>query len=121
MRRALGLPDEDADLSSVASFLMHAGAAVLFSGTRRGTGSVELRLAGVPIPRYVFEWSQGRLAVDDDALEADTRVRAERPAAFIMSAAGREPSFQELRDGGELVVEGDDGLAKEFLDTFRVV
>jgi uncharacterized protein (TIGR03083 family) len=121
MRRALGLPDEDADLASVGSFLMHAGAAVLFSDPGRDSGRVELRLAGVPIPRYVFDWSKGGLAAGDDRPEADTLIRAERPAGFIMSAAGREPSLAELQDRGEVVAEGDDALAKEFLSQFRVV
>jgi uncharacterized protein (TIGR03083 family) len=121
MRRALALPDEDADLASVGSFLMHAGAAVLFSDTGRASGRVELQLTGVPIPRYVFDWSKGRLAAGDDGPEADTLIRAERPAAFIMSAAGREPSFAELQDRGEVVAEGDDALGKEFLSQFRVV
>ena len=63
MRRALGLPDEDTDLSSVGSFLMHAGAVVAIPALRGRGGTVELRLDGVPIPRHVFDLSRGGLIV----------------------------------------------------------
>jgi uncharacterized protein (TIGR03083 family) len=56
--------------------------------------------------------------VDEDA---DLRIGARNAASFIMAAAGRSPTFDELRERGELVVEGDDTLAKEFLGAFRVV
>ena len=53
--------------------------------------------------------------------KADARIRAHKSAPFVMAAAGRRPTFDELRDRGELDVEGDDTLAKEFLEAFRVV
>jgi uncharacterized protein (TIGR03083 family) len=120
MRRALELPDEDADLFSVSGFLMHAAAADLLPALRDRGGRVEVRFSGVPLPPHVFDLSAGRLVVGSGGPH-DALVRADRPAAFLMAAAGRKPSLQELRDAGDIVVDGDDGLAKEFLEHLRVV
>ena len=121
MRRALGLPDEDADLASVGSFMMQAGAAVIMPALAGRGGTVELRLEGVPIPRHVFDLTRQRLIAGSGGHHGDARIRADAPAAFVMSAAGRASTFAELQDRGDLTVEGDDTLAKEFLDRFRVV
>ena len=120
MRRALGLPEEDADLASVASFLLWAGAARVLPELGGRGGTVEIRLDGVPIPRHVFDLTAGGLVEGGDG-QADARIRAPKPAPFVMAAAGRRPTFDELRDRGDLDVEGDDTLAKEFLEAFRVV
>jgi hypothetical protein len=120
MRRALGLPDEEADLASVGGFLMHAAAADLMPALRDRGGRVQLRLAGVPMPAHVFDFASGRLEVGS-GLSHDVAIRADAPAAFVMAAAGRTPSVQELREAGEITVLGDDVLAKEFLERLRVV
>jgi uncharacterized protein (TIGR03083 family) len=120
MRRALDMPDEDADLASVGGFLMHAAAAGLLPALRDRGGRVEVRLSGVPMPAHVFDLTAGRLQ-SGSGLSHDAAIRAEQPAAFVMAAAGRRPSLQELREGGEITVEGDDVLAKEFLERLRVV
>jgi uncharacterized protein (TIGR03083 family) len=120
MRRALEMPDEDADLSSVGGFLVHAAAANLLPALRDRGGRVELRLAGVPVPAHVFDLTAGRLEAGS-GLSSDAAIRVDRPAAFVIAAAGRSPSLQELREAGDIVVEGDDVLAKEFLERLRVV
>ena len=121
MRRALGLPDEDADLASVGGFLMQAAAAELLPELEGRTGRVSVRLMGVPLAEHVFDLSTGRLSIGPAAPRADVHLRAEQPAAFVMAAAGREPSLQQLREEGAILVEGDDVPAKEFLEHLRVV
>ena len=121
MRRALGLPDESLDLASVAGFLMRAAASEVLPKLKERGGRVTVRLSGVPLPAFLFDLSTGALRTDPAESSADVRLRVDQPAAFIMAAAGREPSLQELREQGAIVVEGDDVLAKEFLERLRIV
>jgi uncharacterized protein (TIGR03083 family) len=120
MRRALELPDEDVDLSPIAGFLMHAAAAQVMPALKDRGGRVEVRLAGVPLPPHVFDLAAGKLDVGPERAH-DVLLRVDRAAAFIMAAAGRSPSLGDLRDDGHILVDGDDGLAKEFLERLRIV
>jgi uncharacterized protein (TIGR03083 family) len=120
MRRALGLPHEDADLAPVAGFLMHAAIATMVQPLRERGGRVEVRLAGVPLAPHLFDLAAGTLVVGRGHAH-DAAIEAREPAPFVMAAAGRAPSLQELRDRGAVIVEGDEGLAKEFLEHLRIV
>ena len=120
MRRALGLSDEDVDLAPVAGFLLRAAAAIMFPKLRERGGRVQVELAGVPIPPSLFDLRDGSLR-SGFGLGSDVEIEAREPAPFIMAAAGRAPSLQELHDRGSIAVDGDEGLAKDFLEHLRIV
>jgi uncharacterized protein (TIGR03083 family) len=118
MRRALGLPDEDADLAPPLAFMFQAAARL--PAMRGGTGTVEVSVKAAPLASHVFDLAAGAVTISLPGREADVRIRAGGPA-FIMATAGREPGFKDLQEQGELEIEGDRSIAERFLARLKVV
>lgn len=121
VRRALGLRDEEVDLTMVAGFLLVA-AGLDRARTLRGlSGTVVLSLDGVPLPEWGFDLATSAFGPWPPGSGGEARARISAPGpAFVMAAAGRD-SFQDLRARGTLAVEGEEALAAAFLEGLRVV
>jgi uncharacterized protein (TIGR03083 family) len=120
IRRALGLPDEDVDLASVTEFLLTAMAVNTVPQVQGRRGSLAVSLKDAPVPPWRYDLQTGRSGPETAGEgPADARLSAPAPA-FIMAAAGRNP-FLELFADGTLAVEGDEALARAFLDVLRIV
>src|SRR5439155_13328813 len=92
VRRALGMPDDTADLATVAAFVLAAATTSVLPPLRGRPGTVTIDLSGVPLRPYTADLRTGRAAlgespVDPPASSAAT-IRAAAPA-FVMTAAGR--------------------------------
>jgi uncharacterized protein (TIGR03083 family) len=118
IRRALGLPDEQVDLTSIAEFLLSAiGYGTIHSLSRR-PATIAVAFDGVPLPEWGFDLAS--LAFGPElAAGADAHIVAPAPA-FIMAAAGRD-RFEDLKTSGLVKVEGDQSLAGELLANLRIV
>ncbi len=118
IRRALRMPDEEVDLASIAEFLLTAIGQTSVRASHGGRGTISVSLEGTPLPEWRYDG-----AVQDGISNGpgvpSARVTAAAPA-FIMAAAGRE-SFDALTARGALSIEGDEDLARSFLDRIRIV
>jgi uncharacterized protein (TIGR03083 family) len=117
MRRALALPEEEADLAPVAEFIL----ATIPSATLPevdGRGTVAIELEGVPLRPWVFDL-QTRSVLDEPAWNAASRITVSG-ARFVLTAAGRG-SFADLEAEGALRVEGDRAPADALLSKLRIV
>jgi len=117
------MPDDTADLATVAAFVLAAATTSVLPPLRGRPGTVTIDLSGVPLRPYTADLRTGRAAlgespVDPPASSAAT-IRAAAPA-FVMTAAGRG-SFAELESSGDLRIEGDRRTAEAFLRDLRVV
>jgi uncharacterized protein (TIGR03083 family) len=123
VRRALGMPDETADLATVAGFVLAAATTSVLPALRGRPGTITVDLAGVPLPPYTAEYRTGRAALGERPPDADpatsATVTADAPA-FVMTATGRG-SFEELESSGGLAIEGHRETAEAFLRDLRVV
>lgn len=118
IRRALGMGDEQADVASVALFLLTSMATVTLREIGSRPGRVAVALLGTPVDEWAYELSSGAGGPRDGGF-VDSRVSC--PAsAFIMAAAGRD-TFDGLIDRGELSIEGNEELARELLGKTRIV
>jgi len=118
MRRALGLSDEEVDLGSPSEFLLTAIVSAVLPKLKGAAGDVAVSLEGAPVPPWRYNLASG---IGGPAGPSDTAARIAGPApSFIMAAAGRD-TFDTLRRGGLLEVQGDEELAARFLAMVRVV
>jgi uncharacterized protein (TIGR03083 family) len=118
IRRALGLPDEDVDLESVAEFLLTAIGSATLPELAGRTGTVAISLEDVALPEWTYNLGEGTAAPGATG-SPQAGIRAAAPL-FVMAAAGRD-RFDELRTRGALTVEGDEALAGELLAKLRIV
>jgi hypothetical protein len=122
IRRALGLPDDDADATAIAEFLLSVqpfhGAAAL--SERGRTGRVALTVIGEPLPGWIYDLGARVGGPENGSEEADARVSA-AATPMIMAAAGRGGGFEALESSGGLTIEGDADLARSFLAEVRLV
>ena len=124
VRRALGMPDEDVDLTPAAETLLEVIGHDLARWEPTGEGVVEVSLEGVPLPEWRYDLSRRTgwpvdAVAGADADEPRATVRAPGPD-FIMAAAGRTP-FDELAERGTLTIRGDEHLGRAFLRRVRIV
>jgi uncharacterized protein (TIGR03083 family) len=121
IRRALGLPDEDVDVSSAAEVLLTAIGVNTVPQLRGRTGSVAISLKDAPVSAWRYDLASGGMSGPEARGQdpPDARISAAAPA-FIMAAAGRD-AFGDLLGGGTISIEGDEPLAVAFLDALRIV
>jgi uncharacterized protein (TIGR03083 family) len=122
IRRALGMPDDEAGAGAIADFVLsvqpfHAAAAL---SERGRTGRIALAVTGGSFPGWIYDLG-GRAAGPEDGTEgADARITV-AAATLIMAAAGRDGGFGPLESSGRLTIEGDVDLARSFLDEVHLV
>ncbi|MDP9343645.1 MAG: maleylpyruvate isomerase family mycothiol-dependent enzyme [Actinomycetota bacterium] len=117
IRRALAMPEEEADLAPIAGFVLATiPSATLPEVDCRGTVAVELE--GVPLRPWVFDLG-ARSVLDEPAEQAGSRVSV-NGTRFVVTAAGRG-TFADLEAEGALRVEGDRAAADALLAKLRIV
>jgi uncharacterized protein (TIGR03083 family) len=131
IRRALGMADEAVDLASIAEFLLMAMSYSVVPKVAGMTGDVVVALRGVPLSEWRFDLAGGGSGpigshgpegtVQNGAKETPSAMITVPGAAFIMAAAGREPTFDALIASGDMAVQGDRDLARALLARTRVV
>jgi uncharacterized protein (TIGR03083 family) len=122
IRRALGLPDDDADATAIAEFLLsvqpfHAAAAL---SERGRTGRVAVTVIGEPLAVWIYDLGAGVCGPENGAEGADAHVSA-AATPMIMAAAGRGGGFEAMESSGALTIEGDADLARSFLAEMHLV
>ncbi len=126
IRLGLGMALETVDLAVPAGFVLMAAETSTLPDLDGLAGSLTVDLTGVPLYPWTADLHSGetvfRTAADSGALAAPGPSATIRVAApeFVMKAAGRG-TFKELEAAGELTIEGDRGIAEEFLGKLRVV
>jgi uncharacterized protein (TIGR03083 family) len=134
IRRALGMGDESVDLASIAEFLLKAMGYTVVPKVPKVAGmmgDVVVALREVPLPEWRFDLagggsgpigSHGPESAGLNGAERTPSARISVPgAAFIMAAAGRDPSFDALIASGDMAVQGNTELARALLGKTRVV
>jgi uncharacterized protein (TIGR03083 family) len=120
IRRALGLLDEEVDVSATAEVLLTAVGVNTVPQLRGRTGTVAISLKDAPMPTWRYDLASGGSGPEPSGQYApDARISAPAPA-FIMAAAGRD-AFRDLLGSGTLAIEGDEPLAVAFLNVLRIV
>jgi hypothetical protein len=121
IRRALGLPDDEAD-AAIADFVLsvqpfHAAHAL---SERGRAGRVALAVTGEPLPRWIYDLGARTSGPEDGTERADAWISV-AATPLIMAAAGRGGGFGPLESSGRLTIEGDVDLARSFLDEVHLV
>jgi hypothetical protein len=121
IRRALGLEDDRVDATQIAEFLLWALPANAMPAAARqtGRGADAVKVAGEPLPEWVYDLGTGAAGprAASDAVDATVTVSA---TPFVMAAATRD-SFDALESSGTLTIDGDADLARALLSKIRLV
>jgi uncharacterized protein (TIGR03083 family) len=120
IRRALGQPDQEVDVASIAAFLLRAIEVNTLPLLKGAAGTVEVAFAETPVDPWRYDLGTGR-GWAAQATEPAPDASIEAPAApFVMAAADRD-RFEDLETAGHLRIEGDATLARRFLGAIRIV
>lgn len=119
IRRSLGLPDDDVDVAPAVEFVLTAIGIDTLGKLRGRGGRIALSLKDVPVTPWRFDLATGSSGAEAPGEPVDARISASAQA-FIMAAAGRG-TFDALLAEGTLSVEGDEPLARDFLQVVRIL
>lgn len=120
IRRALGRPDQEVDLASIAAFLLHAIEVDTLRRLRGEAGTVQVAFAETPVEPWRYDLGAGRGWIPGDGEPGPDATVEAAAAPFVMAAAGRD-RFEDLETAGHLRIEGDASRARRFLGAIRIV